>query len=560
MMSKPTQAAAGEKYRMRIDDDVYVTMRDGVRIALRVYRPDAEGRFPTLFAASPYQYDTDDIPHSSLFLWREVGPVPWYVGTHGYAYVHADVRGSGKSGGSYNMLDRTEQQDLYELVEWIGRQPWSNGRVGGIGQSYYAWTQWFMGILNPPSLKCIAPYDGFTDIYRDAAYHGGIYSEFMVWWYNLVRSNNLHRAANRPTGKVMERDITGELIAHQTYDDWWKERSPIEGIPEIKVPILSIGHWGKIGLHLRGNILGYERATAPKKLLVTGGRDVFEVHEMFDAIEFHERELLPFYDHYLKDAKTDYAKRAAVRLYVRGREAYSEERDWPPANTKMVSYHLGRGPTGSVTSLNDGTLDTASAKADGGSTQWSYPDPHWKFGVVAVGPHGPDPVARVLTFTTPPLAQDTEVIGPIVLELHVASSNIDTDFIVKLADQFPQAEAERAQGRQPAAVNVTKGWLRASHRQKDEKQSRPWRPFYTHADPQPIEPNRIYKYEIEILPCAYQFKKGHRIRLEISNADSPITDSLFVHQYMWYKVGTDTIHHDAQHPSRLILPVRGAAR
>ena len=103
-------------YKMKVETDVYVIMRDGVRIGVRVYRPDAEGRFPVLFAASPYQYDTDDLPHSPLFLWREVGPVEWYV-SHGYAYVHADVRGTGKSEGSFGLLDRTEQQDLYELVE-----------------------------------------------------------------------------------------------------------------------------------------------------------------------------------------------------------------------------------------------------------------------------------------------------------------------------------------------------------------------------------------------------------------------------------------------------------
>ena len=221
-MAKVIESMSGSKYRMKVEDDVYVVMRDGIRIACRIYRPDTEGRFPTLFAPSPYQYDTDDIPHSSLFLWREVGPVPWYVREHGYAYVHADVRGSGKSGGEYTMLGKEEQQDLYELIEWIGRQPWSNGRVGGIGQSYYAWAQWFMGIVNPPSLKCIAPYDGFTDIYRDSAYHGGIFCEFLVWWYNMVRSNNLMRAANLPTGRTMEPDIAGQILQHQTYDDWWK--------------------------------------------------------------------------------------------------------------------------------------------------------------------------------------------------------------------------------------------------------------------------------------------------------------------------------------------------
>ena len=553
-MSNPGEAAGGGKYRMKVEDDVYVVMRDGVRIACRIYRPDAEGRFPTLFAPSPYQYDTDDIPHSSLFLWREVGPVPWYVREHGYAYVHADVRGSGKSGGEYGMMTREEQRDSYELIEWIGRQPWSNGNVGGIGQSYYAWSQWFMGADNPPSLKCIAPYDGFTDIYRDSAYHGGIYCEFLVWWYNMLRANNLMRAASNPNGRSMERDVAGEILQHQTYDDWWKERSPIERIPEIKVPIFSIGHWGKAGLHLRGNINGYSAATAPKKLLITGGRDVFEVHEMFDEVAFHEKELLPFYDHYLKGIKTDYTKRSPVRVFVRGRNEYRDYSDWPPL-AQPKSFYLGSAATGSVTSLADGSLSDKPPAASGGSTQYKYPDPLWRFGVVVPTQFGPDPIARVLTFTTPPLEEDVEAVGEIVLELFASSTNTDTDFIVKLADQSPQPANERAQGRQPASVNVTKGWFRASHREKDESKSRPMRPFYTHSDPQPIEPGKVYKFEIELLPCAYLFKKGNRIRLEISNADSPMTDSLFSHQYMWYKVGTDTILHDASYPSRLILPI-----
>ena len=556
-MSHDSRPASAGKYAMKVEDDVYVVMRDGVHIACRIYRPDAEGRFPTLFAPSPYQYDTDDIPHSSLFLWREVGPISWYVCEQGYAVVHSDVRGSGKSGGEYGMMSKEEQGDLYELVEWIARQPWSNGRVGGIGQSYYAWSQWFMGIVNPPSLKCIAPYDGFTDIYRDSAYHGGIYCEFLVWWCNMLRSNNLMRAANRQTGRTMDRDLAGEIIQHQTYDDWWKERSPIEGVPQIEVPIYSIGHWGKLGLHLRGNIQGYEVAEAPKKLLVTGGRDVFEVHEMFDDISFHEKTLLPFYDHHLKGIETEYARLPPVRLYVRGREAYRDFSGWPPP-AELQSFYLGTGPTGSVTSLNDGALAVEPMDGAGGSTQYEYPDPQWRIGVVAQTKFGPDPIARVLTFTTPPLEHDLEVIGEIVLELYASSTNEDTEFIVKLSDQSPQPSNERSEGRQPTFVNVTKGWLRASHREKDEAKSRPMRPFYTHANPQPIEPGKVYRFDIELLPCAYLFKAGHRIRLEISNVDSPMTDSLFSHQYMWYKVGTDTILHDASHPSRLILPISKA--
>lgn len=139
---RPKAGASGKQFDMRVDSDVYATMRDGTRIALRIYRPDAPGAYPALFAASPYMYATDDLPHSTLFLTREVGPVPWYVQTHGYAYVHADVRGSGKSEGVYNFLDKAEQQDTYEIIEWIARQDWCDGNVGGIGQSYYAWSQW----------------------------------------------------------------------------------------------------------------------------------------------------------------------------------------------------------------------------------------------------------------------------------------------------------------------------------------------------------------------------------------------------------------------------------
>jgi hypothetical protein len=542
-------------HRIKVETGRYVTASDGVRLSIKIYRPDAPGKFPTLFAPSPYQHDTDTIPHSTMFLWREVGPVDWYVAEHGYAYVRLDVRGSGRSGGTYGFFSRDEQRDLYEVIEWIGRQEWSNGRVGGLGQSYYAMSQWFMGIVNPPSLKCIAPYDGMTDFYRDATYHGGIYCDFFAWWCNLIRVSNLHRAASGPNGTFLAHDLAAEFITRQTFDDWWRERTPHERIGEIKVPVLSIGHWGKMGLHLRGNVCGYEDLKAPKKLVVTGARDVFEAHDYFDHVSFHRDWLLPFYDRYLKDAENGYEKLPNVRVFVRGPDAYRGAKDWPLAETKPLVLHLGKKQSRSVGSLNDGSLAADPPARSGGSTAWTYPDPEWKLGNVKVGPRGPDPVARVLTFTTAPLAEDTEVVGPIVLELHAASTNIDTDFIVKLSDQSPQAPEERKQGIQPASVVVTKGWLRASHRAKDDKRSKPHRPYYTHRDPQPIEPGRIYKYEIEVMPCGHVFKAGHRIRLEISNADSPLTDSLFTHQYNWYKVGTDTIHHSAAYPSRLTLPV-----
>ena len=546
---------AKTRYEMRIDEPVFVTMRDGVRIAIRIYRPDVPGKFPALFAASPYQFETDDLPHSTLFLWREVGPVEWYVRDQGYVYVHMDVRGSGQSEGKYNLLDREEQQDLYECIEWVGRQEWCNGKVGGLGQSYYAWSQWFMGIMNPPSLKCIAPYDGSVDMYRGTAYHGGIYCDFMAWWYQLVRVNNLHRAANGPGGQYMPLDISGEMAKHQTYDEWWIERCAWENLDQIKVPVLSIGHWGKMGLHLRGNILGFEKVKAEKNLVVTGAKDVFEAHDQFDHISYHENELLPFYDYHLKGKKNGWNKRPKVRLQVGGKNKWREENSWPPKSAKYKSFYLSSQKSNSVNSINDGSLETKKPTKRDSSTKWDYPHPDWKLGTVVFGSRGPDPVRGVLTFTSPPLQKDMEIAGPIVLELKVSSTNTDTDFIVKLSDQHPQTKADREQGLQPDSVVVSKGWLRASHRDKDKKNSTKLRPFYSHNNPQPIESGKIYTYEVEVMPCAHCFKTGHRIRLEISNGDSPITDSLFTHQYLYYKVGTDTYWHDVKNASRLQLPL-----
>lgn len=543
------------RYVMKVEEPVFITMRDGTPIACRIYRPDTAGRFPVLFAASPYQYETDDLPHSTMFLWREVGPIEWYVRDQGYAYVHMDVRGSGQSGGVYNFLDREEQQDYYECIEWVGRQDWCNGKVGGIGQSYYAWSQWFMGIVNPPSLKCIAPYDGAVDPYRGTAYHGGIYCDFMAWWYQLVRVNNLHRAANGLSGQYMPLDLAGEMARHQTYDDWWRERCPWERLDEIKVPLLSIGHWGKMGLHLRGNILGYENVETPKKLVVTGAKDVFEAHDQFDHISYHEAELLPFYDHYLKGKKNKWAERPNVRLHVGGRNEWREEDEWPLKRAKFQHFYLNERTSKSVTSVNDGLLTTDAPKANGGSTSYDYPDPNWKLGTVGFSPQGPDLVRGVLTFTTEPLKKHLEIVGPIILELHASSSNIDTDFIIKISDQYPQSMEDRTLNIQPLATVVSKGWLRASHREKDKILSSKLRPIYTHANPKPIEPGIVYVFEIEVMPCAHEFKANHRIRLEIVNGDSPLTDSLFTHQYLYYKVGTDTIWHNDKHPSRLLLPI-----
>jgi predicted acyl esterase len=555
VMERDVAAKSG----MKVEKGITVTMRDGVRISLCVYRPDAPGEFPTLFAVSPYQWEMDEVPAFPLFPTRETGPVEWYV-SQGYAYVHADVRASGQSEGEFEFMGPNEQQDYLEILAWIIRQPWCNGRVGGIGQSYYAMAQWLMATYNPPGLACIVPYDGLVDQYRCSNYHGGIFCSYRSVWYTSVRADNMHRPAGRKGRPPMRFDLVGAIIEHTLDDEFWRVRSPYWRLDQIRCPVLSIGHWGKMGLHLRGNILGYEALKAPKKLVVTGARNTVEAHHMFDQIEFHEKELLPFYDLHLKGKNNGFMEAEPVRVFVRGANVWRAEPEWPPTRATTVPYYLRKGPSGSVTSLNDGGMSTEQPPADEPATSYTYPDWQWVHGVAVIGPDGRvDAVRRVLTFTTAPLEADVDVTGPIVLKLHASSTAIDTRFIVKLSDVHPQDEAPRAKGEQPSFTPVSKGWLQASHREKDTQRSTPTRPFYTHTNPQPITPGEIYAFDIEVLPVSYVFKRGHRIRLEIANGDHAATDSVFVHPYHQTLIGTDTIHHDAAHASCIMLPVVGPA-
>lgn len=538
------------------EKDIRITMRDGVKLSVRVYRPDAPGRYPALFAASPYRYDNNELPAQPSFLWRETGPIEWYV-DQGYAYVHLDVRGTGASEGRYGFLDRAEQEDLYEVIEWIAAQPWCSGRVGGIGQSYYAMSQWFMGIQNPPHLACLGIYDGLIDPYRYMAYPGGIEGNFLYYWLNAsVRVANLYPANGHAPRQIPD-DLLLGMQQHPLYDDFWKERSAIEQLHKIQVPVYSIGVWAKQDLHLDGNIRGWQLLKSPKKLAITPTPTPFSSATDFADIDFHRQYLLPFYEHHLQGRDSGYAQRPPVEYTLRNTGIRRVFDCWPPRDTKEQVYYLGAGPSGAVASLNDGSLRIDPPQAASAHVAYSYPDPSWVLGVVPVGPQGPRPVAGVLTFTSDPLGADLEIAGNVLALIHASSTRDDMDFIVKLSEQFPGEAGTPPSS--PRSVIVTKGWLRASHAQPDPVHSTPGAPYYTHAERQPLKPGRSYEIAISLQPIAHIFRKGSRLRFELSCGDSPVTDGLFFHVYRPDKIGTDTIHFDTARPSRVVLPVLPSA-
>jgi putative CocE/NonD family hydrolase len=272
--------------------------------------------------------------------------------------------------------------------------------------------------------------------------------------------------------------------------------------------------------------------------------------------------MLPFYDHYLKGLDTSWTTRPAVEYCVRGTTFARTSTTWPPETVQYQRFFLDSTKSGSVQSLNDGGLHS-SVPAQTAQTSYVYPNPGWVSGVVGFGQGGPaagfDAARRVMTFTTPPLKSAIEIAGPIRVSLYASSTSTDTDFFLKLSDQSPPDDAAPAMNVNPRFEVVSRGWLRASHRAIDSEHSTTEVPVHAHDREESLTPGAIYHFEISLEPQAYLFGAGHRIRLEICNGDSPVTEALWPHFYRPDRIGTDTIYHGPDHPSCLVLPVNRAS-
>ena len=551
----PADRLSEQQYGVVAEKDVFVTMRDGTRVAVDIFRPDAEGEFPSLYAVSAYNKDLAYLPQWPAFHFRETNDIEYFV-SRGYVYVHADIRGSGKSvEGQWRFFSEEEQHDFYDTVEWIAARPWCNGSVGMIGESYLAWVQWFTAATQPPHLKCIVPFDGGADMYRDVAFHGGIMSVgFPSAWYLWEIRANYRLGRPGPDPHLGDWDMPWHVVNHPLCDDFWKLRSA--DFSRIQCPVLSIGLLHKVGIHLRGNVRGYEELTTPKKLLLCHGD--FEGDEMaiFNSDEMRLL-LLRWYDHWLKGNDTGVMDEPPVSIFVRGADEYRLEDDWPLPRTEYRKLYFHPGPsTSGHESLNDGRLEwEAPAEADSSFT-YSYPDEDWTHfsggGTAAIEDGIVHFTRRIPTFVSEPLEEDLEVSGNIVLVLYASTDQTNTDFFCRLVDQLP--EEEQVPGMPPRGLILTRGWLKASHAAtKSDELSKPYRPYYLHDEPQRVVPGEVVKYEIEVWPTCNLFKKGHRIRIDVACGDSPAVD--FGGHYYGVKVGADTYYHDKDHPSHIVLPV-----
>ena len=507
---------------MRIDWDVPVTMDDGLVLRADVFRPAAEGRYPVLLTYGPYAKglafqdgypsawermarEHPDVTAGSSNLyqsWEVVDPEKWVP--HGYACVRVDSRGAGRSPGHIEPFSPRETRDFYLCIEWAGARPWSNGKVGLNGISYYGTNQWHVATLAPPHLAAMCVWEGGADWYRDMTHHGGILNTFWANWYDMQVKTvqyglGTRGPVSRATGELVcgpetltdeelssnRSQFGGEILSHPLDDDYHRARSPVW--EKIKVPLLTAANWGGQGLHPRGNFEAFVRAATPDKWLEAHGIEHW-THFYTDYGRLIQKE---FFDFFLKGEQNGWGIRRRVQLQVRHIDRFVErfEDEWPIARTRWMKFYLQ--PDGSL-----GQYAPAS-------------ESRFEFDALGDG----------VTFLTSPLATETEITGPSAAKLFVASSTEDADLFLVVRVYTPDTKEIVFQGAIDPHTPVAQGWLRASHRKLDARLSTAYRPYHPHDVREPLKPDEVCELDVEILPTSIVVPAGYRIALTVRGRD-----------------------------------------
>ena len=520
------EAASGTEVRdgMRIDWDVPVRMDDGLVLRADVYRPVSNGKYPVILALGPYGkslHFEDGYPTAWKLMveahpdvaagstnkyqsWELCDPEKWVP--DGYAVVRVDSRGAGRSPGPLDTFTAGEAQDLYTCIEWAGVQPWSNGKVGLNGISYYAMNQWRVAALQPPHLAAMCAWEGAADFYRDANYHGGVPCTLFQNWYDMQAKVVQHGLGERGFKSRMDgkwvcgpdtlsdeellrnqRHLKDIIPQHPLDDEWHKARSA--DLSKVKIPLLSAASWAGQGLHTRGNYEGFTRAASTQKWLAVHGLEHWTHFYTDYGVQLQKR----FFGHFLKGEDTGWDKQPRVQAQIRHpgeRFTLRFENEWPLARTQWTRFYLNPA---------EKTLDLVRAATTGKAAY--------------------QPFDEKLLFLAPALKSATEIFGPMAARLFVsvATSDADLFLIVRVFD--PQGKEVTFQGTVDPHTPFAQGWLRASHRKLDPERSKPWRPYHPHDGIQPLEPGEIVALDIEIIPSGLVIPPGYRIGLQIQGKD-----------------------------------------
>jgi uncharacterized protein len=546
-------------FAMAEDDDVSVPMRDGINLLADVHRPAQAGRYPVLVAASPYPRQIQNIGAPAGFI--EAGASDFFV-PRGYVHVIANCRGTGGSGGTFGFFDSQERHDMHDLVEWAGQQPWSDGNVGMVGISYFAGTQMEAAVERPPHLKAIMPIAGTFDLYESATHHGLVSSGFLtpflfmigmtsshtnkLWRSKLIDAirailltPGIHKKFAMANGeaaiaglKVLLKlhhdphpwdDLWRAIAAeHPFRDAWWEDRNLMPLLDRVEVPVYMGCDWMNVPLHLPHTFWGLERITHSKHLRVA----MMGEHGLAWPWESLHIEALAWFDHWLKGKDTGILEGPRFRYVIPEAEGWRTTDTWPIPGAKTHEYALkangelgeDEGASGSRTYMNLGG------------------------GMNRPRPSETDPPSY-LQWTTPPLAGDLDIVGPIELQLDAACTAPDTAFIAIL---------QHVDGKGKAA-DITAGQLRAGLRQIDEAASKPGAPLMPCVSFSAVPVGERVTYRIALVPSARHLRAGHKLRLWLTTDDQnkEIPAPL---EFRHASIGSNSLN-TIFSSSRLLLPV-----
>jgi putative CocE/NonD family hydrolase len=567
------------QYKVLMEHNVQVKMRDGVFLSTDIYLPAAPAKFPTILSRTPYSNNGAG----------SVEQCKWYA-ERGYAVVTQDVRGKYDSGGQYTLF-RNEANDGYDTVEWIGAQAWSNGKVGMTGGSYGGYVQIAQGVLKSKYLTALAASVTTSDIFNNWIYvDGALFLSFALGWgavdmdghvmqhgpaydwptvYRHLPLATIDRAASHTNPGFRE------LLKHpRANDPFWKGISFENEVSEISVPFLVVSGWYDI--FLRGALQDdiairkeskSDLARKHKRLMIgpwahnTGVRNNnpgLPETGPDRSIDFGPNAevllrnvYLRWHDYWLKGIHNGVETEPPVKIFVMGENYWRYENEWPLARTQYTKYYFGSGSKANSVS-GDGTLSTThSGGAATDSFTYDPASPVPTLGGNLLDCLGCNSVSwgpvnqvtaemrnDVLVYTTPVLTGAVEVTGPIAMKLFAATSAKDTDWTAKLVDVHPDGYAQ----------NIQDGIIRARYRQGKE------------APVSLLDPGKVYEYDIDLWATSHTFLPGHRIRVEISSSNFPRFDRNL-------NTGEDpmagtrmekaqqTIYHSAQYPSHILLPI-----
>ena len=558
-----------------------VPMRDGVRLSTDVYLPDAEGPFPAILIRTPYNNNAEGVVQDCL-----------YFASRGYAVVSQDVRGRWDSEGEWYPFVH-EAQDGYDTQEWIGAQPWCDGNVGTAGGSYVAMVQWQAAPLRSKYLKAMAPQVGYSNFYHNWVYTGGAFQlAFNLRWgaiqmhtrTNQVQylwmpeSNHLTTlhwhlpliTMDEEAGRRSQ--LWKDWIENPSYGDYWRGLRPVEDhYADVSVPAYGFGGWFDVFLQSTlNNFMGVnEQGRPPGKgnQRITIGPWIHNcgnrgANRVTGEVDFGEevkvdlrREHVRWFDYWLKGIRNGITDEPPVNVFVMGRNQWRRAADWPIPGTQYTPYYL-RGGGNANSSFGDGGL-SADAPTDEPTDSYEYDPQHPVMTIggstccsedvtpVSMGPRDQQQAEwrpDVLVYTTDVLEEDVEVTGPVSVVLYASSSAPDTDFTAKLVDVHPGGKA----------INVAQGIIRARYRDSWEA-------------PELMTPGEVYKFTIDLWSTSNCFVAGHRIGVEISSSNFPQFDRNPNTGHEFGKddetqIATQTIYHDGERPSHVLLPIIPADR